>query len=199
MQESSKNKGDPNSPQNRGENTKANKEIKKNVCNKSGTALTGVTDASLADNPDNRRSSCGYAWYINGGVVSFKATQQTVVALSSCEAEYMGACLAIKQGAHLKMMLAELGFPQDCVLLYTDNSANIDYSINDRISPRTAHIDTRFHFVKDKIKAREFELYYLNTESIPADALTKSLDATRHLRHAESLQNQRIQFRSSKQ
>ena len=94
-------------------------------------------------------------------------------------------------GTHLRMLLSELGFVQTTTKLYTDNSANIDLSINDRISARTAHIDTRFHFVKEKVSTGEFELVYLDTESIPADALTKSLDAVRFSRHAESLQNQR--------
>ena len=96
----------------------------------------------------------------------------------------------MKAGAHLRMLLAELGFPQKCTRLYTENSASIDLSINDRISARTAHIDTRFKWIKEKVRSREFELTYLDTESMPADVLTKSLDGIRHKRHAESLQNQ---------
>ena len=86
--------------------------------------------------------------------------------------------------------MKELGFAQDTVTLFTDNSANIDLSINERISARTAHIDTRFHFVKDKVRSREFELKFLGTEFIPADALTKALPLQSHKRHSEALHNQ---------
>ena len=176
--------------------TQFNKRLVKSKINGTGTDLVGVSDASLADNPDTRRSSCGHAWFLNGGFIAAKATQQTVVALSSCEAEYISACMALKQGLYLRMLLAELGFPQTTTALYTDNSANIDLSLHSRLSPRTAHIDTRYHFVKLQVQNKNAELKYLNTESIPADALTKSLDKTRHLRHSETLQNQVISIRN---
>ena len=167
------------------------------VFNQQHTHLVGISDASLADNPDTRRSSCGHGWFLNGGFITAKATQQSVVALSSCESEYIASCMAIKIGAYLRGLLFELGFPQRTSNLYTDNSANIDLSLHSRISPRTAHIDTRYHFVKEQVQAKSVELKYISTEQMPADALTKSLDKTRHIRHACILQNQRIQLLTS--
>ena len=168
------------------------REMKK-VFNQSGTYIVGSSDASLADNPDTRRSSCGYAWFLNGAFVVSKATQQTVIALSSCESEYIASCMAIKISIYLRGLLSELGFPQTTTLLYTDNSANIDLSMHSRISPRTAHIDTRYHFVKAQVQNKSIELRYIKTEQMPSDTLTKSLDKTRHLRHASILQNELVE------
>ncbi|GJY41439.1 retrotransposon protein, putative, ty1-copia subclass [Tanacetum coccineum] len=51
--------------------------------------VTGFVDSDYAKDPDKGRSITGYAFLVQGCVVSWKATLQHVVALSTTEAEYM--------------------------------------------------------------------------------------------------------------
>ncbi|GKB75211.1 copia LTR rider [Tanacetum coccineum] len=51
--------------------------------------VDGFVDADYAKDPDKGRSITGYVFMVHGCVVSWKATLQHVVALSTTEAEYM--------------------------------------------------------------------------------------------------------------
>ncbi|GJT22243.1 regulatory-associated protein of TOR 1 [Tanacetum coccineum] len=61
---------------------------------------------------DARRSLTGYVFTIGSSVVSWKATLQPSVALSTTEAEYMALTEAAKEGIWLKGLIEDLGFPQ---------------------------------------------------------------------------------------
>ncbi|KAG8486285.1 hypothetical protein CXB51_019701 [Gossypium anomalum] len=54
-------------------------------------------DADFAEDLDRRRSLTGYIFTIRGCVISWKATLQTTVALSTTEAEYMAITKACKE------------------------------------------------------------------------------------------------------
>ena len=47
---------------------------------------------------------------------------------------------------------------------------------------------------KEQVQSGNFELKYLSTENIPADALTKALSRSMHIKHAEVLHNQTLKF-----
>jgi hypothetical protein len=56
--------------------------------------LQGFTDASWADDLQDRRSSQGYNFTLGGGAISWKATRSPAVAMSTCEAELYGGASA---------------------------------------------------------------------------------------------------------
>ena len=118
-----------------------------------------------------------------------KSTNSPVVAMSSCESEYISTTLTIKRIIHLQYLLSDLGEKQDTTTVYTDNKANLDLSYNDRISARSAHIDSQFHFTKEKVKDGKVNMKFLPTEAMPSDLQTKSLDKTRHETHTRIVQN----------
>ncbi|KAG8480905.1 hypothetical protein CXB51_025479 [Gossypium anomalum] len=59
--------------------------------------VIGYVDADFAGDLDRRRSLTGYAFTIGGCAISWKATLQTTVALSTTEAEYMAITEACKE------------------------------------------------------------------------------------------------------
>ncbi|GKB97749.1 transposable element [Tanacetum coccineum] len=75
--------------------------------------VAGYSDSDYAADLDARRSLTGYVFTIGNSVVSWKATLQPSVALSTTEAEYMALTEAAKEGIWLKGLIEDLGFPQD--------------------------------------------------------------------------------------
>ena len=53
--------------------------------------LWGFVDSDWAGCPDSRRSTSGYALMLNGAAISWKSKRQSVVALSTAEAEFIAA------------------------------------------------------------------------------------------------------------
>uniref|UniRef100_A0A3Q7HN83 Reverse transcriptase Ty1/copia-type domain-containing protein n=1 Tax=Solanum lycopersicum TaxID=4081 RepID=A0A3Q7HN83_SOLLC len=64
--------------------------------------VTGYSDSDYAGDVDTRRSMTGYVFTLGGSVVSWKATLQPTVTLSTTEAEYMALTEAAKEGIRLK-------------------------------------------------------------------------------------------------
>nr|GEV42923.1 retrotransposon protein, putative, Ty1-copia subclass [Tanacetum cinerariifolium] len=71
--------------------------------------VEGFVDANYAKDPDKGRSIIGYVFMVHGYVVSWKASLQHVVALSTMKVEYMALTEAIKEIIWLKGLLIELG------------------------------------------------------------------------------------------
>lgn len=68
----------------------------------------GFTDAGWAGCHDTRRSTAGYMFNIGSGAISWQSKRQSVVALSTCEAEFMGQTQATKEAVWSRWLLSEL-------------------------------------------------------------------------------------------
>jgi hypothetical protein len=60
--------------------------------------LRGYSDSDLAGDLDSRKSTTGVLFFFGRSPVSWQSTKQRVVALSSCEAEYIAAATTACQG-----------------------------------------------------------------------------------------------------
>ncbi|XP_047309704.1 secreted RxLR effector protein 161-like [Impatiens glandulifera] len=60
--------------------------------------ITRYSDSDYARDVDSRRSMTGYVFTLGGSVVSWKATLQPTVTLSTTEVEYMALTEAVKEG-----------------------------------------------------------------------------------------------------
>ena len=60
--------------------------------------VNGYVDASFDNDPDDSKSQTGYVFILNGGVVSWCGSKQSVMAGSTCEAEYIAASEAANEG-----------------------------------------------------------------------------------------------------
>ena len=58
--------------------------------------IKGYVDASFDTDPDDSKSQTGYVFTLNGGAVSWCSSKQSVMAGSTCEAEYIAASEAAK-------------------------------------------------------------------------------------------------------
>ena len=53
--------------------------------------VKGYVDASFDTDSDDSKSQNGYVYILNGGAVSWCSCKQSIVAASTCEAEYIAA------------------------------------------------------------------------------------------------------------
>ncbi|KAE8714902.1 hypothetical protein F3Y22_tig00110187pilonHSYRG00229 [Hibiscus syriacus] len=104
----------------------------------------GYVDSDYAGDLDNRRSTTGYVFTLGGGPICWKSTVQSVVALSTTEAEYMAAAEAAKEALWLTGLVKELGVQQGGVQLLCDNQSSIHLAKNQVYRARTKHIDVSY-------------------------------------------------------
>ena len=74
-----------------------------------------------------------------------------------------------------------------CVRVFEDNQGTIALAENPLSSARSKHIDVRFHFVRELIRAKKIDIQFLASEKQHADILMKSLAATPFQSHRKFL------------
>ena len=96
-----------------------------------GLKLEGYSDASHNVDDDDGKSTTGHIFYLGESPITWCSTKQEIVALSSCEAEFMAATEAAKQAIWLQELLSEvLGEICKCVVIYVDNKSAIALTRN---------------------------------------------------------------------
>jgi len=115
-----------------------------------GLELTGFSDSDMAGDIDGRKSTTGVLFFLDGCPISWQSQKQRVVALSTCEAEYIVAATACCQGVWLSRLLQEVIKEKPCTpALMVDNKSAIALAKNPVLHDRSKHIDTKFHFIRD--------------------------------------------------
>ncbi|CDF40674.1 unnamed protein product [Chondrus crispus] len=139
--------------------------------------LFGFSDADWAGCSDSRKSTSGYVFKFCGGAISWSSRKQTVVATSTCEAEYIALCEACKEATWLRQVVADVhGLDSDpTIVMGCDNAGTISYAQNESVNRRNKHVDVKYHYVRDAIKRNVISLSHCRTTSMPADILTKAL------------------------
>src|SRR5260221_14731909 len=103
--------------------------------------LIGFTDTNWAGDLDTCHSTSRYTFLLGGGAISWGSKTQTSPALSSTEAEYVGATCATQEALWLRQMLFDLGIHQsDPTRVWCDNQSSIALSSNPGSYARTKHI-----------------------------------------------------------
>ena len=132
--------------------------------------LWGFVDSDWAWCPDSRRSTSGYTLMLNGAAVSWKSKRQSVVALSTAEAEFIAASSMVPEVIYTRRLLEKLGFPQsDPTWIYEiirPASSGSD---------RAKHIDLREHFVHEAQSNKVLQLEPVDSADNAAHVLTKPL------------------------
>ena len=145
-----------------------------------GTEVKGFCDADWAGDPDSRRSTSGWVFMLAGAAVSWGSKLQSSVALSSAEAEYVAACAATQEAMHLRRLLGDLGYEQlEPTVIMEDNQACIAVSQNPALHKRMKHVDICYHYVRERVHAKDIVLQYIPTEHQVADLFTKPLGKQR--------------------
>ncbi|GAU24928.1 hypothetical protein TSUD_311630 [Trifolium subterraneum] len=130
-----------------------------------------------------RRSTSGYVFKFQNAPVSWCSKKQSVIALSSCEAEYVAGSLAACQANWLQSLLSEMKIIDNItVMLKIDNKSAINLAKNPVSHGKSKHIETRFHFLRDQVNKGKLSLEYCSTNDQQADILTKAVKRDQFLK-----------------
>jgi hypothetical protein len=142
--------------------------------------LVGYSDSDLAGDVNDRKSTSGLIFFLAGGPVAWQSAKQKVVALSSCEAEYIAAAGAACEAVWLARLMAELvGGAVLAPKLKVDNKSAISLMKNPVHHDRSKHIDVKFHFIRECYEKKLIDVEFVGTELQLGDILTKALGRVR--------------------
>ncbi|KAM7494627.1 hypothetical protein LguiB_029236 [Lonicera macranthoides] len=138
--------------------------------------LSGFVDADWAGDVNDRRSTTGYYFNACSAAISWYSKKQTIVVLSSCEVEDMAATMATQECLWLKRLVQEMiRVSNYSIPIYYDHESAIKLVENPVFHARTKHIETHFHFVREKVLTQDIQLQKVRTEDQVADIFTKAL------------------------
>jgi len=73
------------------------------------------------------------------------------------------------------------------VIIYCDNINSILLANNPVYHARTKHIEVHYHFIREKVLAREINLIHVSTENQVVDIFTKTLSTNKLKRFRKML------------
>lgn len=139
-----------------------------------------MQNSHRADDQTDRRSTQGYGFSLGSGLISWRATRSSSVALSSCEAELYSSTMAAQEGLWLSYLLQELGILTGSITLHCDNASAIFLANDPVFHARSKHIELRHFFLRDLVQSGRLHMCHIHTTKNPADIFTKALDKNQH-------------------
>ena len=133
--------------------------------------IIGYFDSDFAGCRDSMKSTSGYIYLLDGGVISWKSVKQSIVAFSTMAAEFVACYEASNHGIWLRIMD---GIERP-LKLFCDNKSTVLYSNNNRSSTKSKFIDIKFLVVKERVQSELISIKHIGTNSMIADPLTKGL------------------------
>lgn len=147
------------------------------------TSMTIIvfSDADWGSDPDDRKSTSGSCIYLGPNLVSWWSKKQTLVAISSTEAEYMSLASTTAEVLWVQSLLAELKIHSLTPVLYCDNLSTVALSHNPVLHSKTKHMEFDIFFLREKRINKTFYVKHIPAHLQNADLLTKPLSALRFL------------------
>jgi hypothetical protein len=103
--------------------------------------LKAYVDADWASQ-SHRHSMSGYTVLLQSSPVAWSTQKQTIIALSTAEAEYIALTLVMCEILHLQALIAELYEPViPPIPIYCDNQGAVALTSNKKFHAHTKHIN----------------------------------------------------------
>ena len=120
---------------------------------------------------------------INSGPICWKSGRQSIVTLSSTEAEWVALTLATKEAAAVTNLMKELAHCNiKPVEIYEDNQPAIDLTKRPLSDGRTKHMDVRWCYIHQELSKGAIKVSWISTNEQAADGLTKALNPVKFQR-----------------
>ena len=146
---------------------------------KSNEPLTiyGYSDSDWASANDYQSVS-GYAFKMSkqSALISWRSGKQSLVAGSSCEAEYIALHAATCEALFLRQLFAELTQSDPITInIFCDNQGCVALAKHPSYHKKTKHINIKYHAIRIYVQNKSISLSYVPTKNNIADLATKPL------------------------
>ena len=119
--------------------------------------------------------------FLGSAPISWLSLKQKMVALSTCEAEYVATATAACQAVWLCQLPGELiSVKAHPPALMVDIQPTLVLAKNPVLHDQSKYIDVKFHFLRDCIDGGQIVIEFVKTSRQLADVLTKPLGRLRH-------------------
>lgn len=149
--------------------------------------LTGHSDASYLSETKARSRAGGILYLTNkvdtkvvNGSIFCMSTIIPVTVSSAAEAEYGALFMLAKEAEPMRNTLQDLGYLQPPTKIVSDNSCAVGVTNNKVKQKRSKAFDMRFHWIKDRVKQKHFEVKWEPGSTNLADFFTKAHSAKHH-------------------
>ncbi len=142
-------------------------------------------DSVHANCLNSRRFIFDYMFFLWNESISWSFKRQQCVSTSSAEAEYVDECNAAKKLIFLIQALKEMKYDDsntNSTTILADNQATIKMGSNLVNHLRAKHIDTSYHYVRNKVEEGAIRLKYILIDQMMTDDLIKLLKSGKFLR-----------------
>jgi hypothetical protein len=165
-----------------------------------GMRLASFTDVDWAGCAEDRKSTSGCCFSIGSSIISWFNKKQCSVALSSVEAKYMVASLAVCEALWLrKFLLGLFGHELEAIVIHCDNQSCIRLSKNPVFHDRSKHIDIRYQFIRDCVQRGAVRLDYIQTDEQMVDIFTKALSRQKFMKFNDQMELRHNPFLSKRE
>jgi hypothetical protein len=128
------------------------------------------TDANWGG--EHERSTSGFVVKMCGDSVAWGAKRQTVVALSTCAAEYISLSDGAQHLASISILLDDIQHNFK-MKIYCHNEAAILVAGNNASKKKTRYLIRAFYFINDFVRANNIKIQWTSTINQQADIFTK--------------------------
>ncbi len=142
-------------------------------------------DSAHANCLNSQRFIFNYMFFLWNESISWSFKHQQCVSTSFAEAEYINECNAVKKLIFLIQVLKEMRYNDSNInstIVLADNQAAIKMNSNLVNHSRAKHIDTSYHYVRNKVEEEAIRLKYIFIDQMVVDGLTKPLKSGKFLR-----------------
>jgi hypothetical protein len=136
--------------------------------------FTTYSDADLSGNPDNSRSTGGFAICVSGGATQWGSRLQPHVSLSSTESEYTTASKVGCEIIWMRYLLDELGYDTTRPSpLLVDNKSAIQVLKHPEHQSTMKHVHRAYHWIREQVEQQTIAVSHVPGDENPADIFTK--------------------------
>src|SRR6266850_4291524 len=148
----------------------------------------GHADAAFGGNSDDRKSVAGYVFITGNGAITWRSRKQTVITLSTTEAEYVALLEASCEICWLRSLHLELGFKQEKpTLLWGDNEGTVVMTKDPQFHQRSKHINIKYQAIRDWVANGIVHIESCCDQDQTADIMTKPLPRAKHKKHVSEM------------
>ena len=150
--------------------------------------FTTYSDADLTGNPDNGRSTGGFAICIGGGAVQWGSRLQLHVSLSSTESEYTTLSKVGCEVIWMRYLLSEFGYDMSRPSpMLVDNASAIQVAKHPEHQSTMKHVHRAYHWIRDHVKQKNILVTHVPGVDNLADIFMKPLGRVKFSRFRDML------------